>query len=198
MSNILYAASKKQIVCEDTPCLYQTPAKPVFAWGPDVSVEDSGDYLNRGNLQMHGSHLSKGPISLNIPTDNTSGEGSISELDGCIQGVRLLCMAGVPKNSKESLLNKILELSSCIDEKYAIIDVSGLIEDNKVGIAWLYASSNRQSRSICLPSFSLNHLAASYRIHVLRLSKIIYLKCIICKWLRNVRKIIQCKGKGIL
>ena len=56
----------------------------------------------------------------------------IIKIDELIQKVKYMCITGAQQDAKDPILNEILKISSTIDEKYAIIDVSGLIEANKV------------------------------------------------------------------
>ena len=64
--------------------------------------------------------------------DNSYGDAADLKLDDLIQKVKHLCLTGAPQNVKDNVIKNIIKMSNSINEKYAIIDVCGLIEDNKV------------------------------------------------------------------
>ena len=65
--------------------------------------------------------------------DVTLKHDSFSELDILTQELKHLLITDAPLDAKSAVLEQILLKSSCsINEKYAIIDVSGLFERNKV------------------------------------------------------------------
>ena len=114
--------------------------QPISAWGPNMSTEQDSRFI-AGHLPPNGRRPMKQSKAIAMPLTDTPNathkDASISELDDLVQRIRQLCLQRAPNDAKKPILEEILPLSNRINEKYAIIDVSDLIKDNKVRISYI-------------------------------------------------------------
>lgn len=113
---------------------------PVEAWGPNVLPITGNNSQASKEQKLDDRMQNQVIVCESAPVYGKMGEkenASSSAIDNLVSKVYQLCITGVSKDEKEPVLKEVLKASCCINEKYAIIDFSGLIEDNKVNKSFL-------------------------------------------------------------
>ena len=106
-----------------------------MAWGPTTEVSRGGSSQICFPPDIDSWIQDGGGKESWEASDVPLKHDSLSELDVLTQELKHLCLTNSELDAKDAVREKILLKSSCsINEKYAIIDVAGLIERNKVRI----------------------------------------------------------------